>query len=345
MSPERAAAQSIKAEIGESTDEVLARAGVDLDPAAICFNGRCKFVEREPYILQKARCAAADLVVTTHAALLLDWRTGGRLIDTQAFNVIVIDEADRLPSAASLQLDASVSNADLAFLKHAVGLEAFHPASAVIEPRRHGTMSFHLADRSVPVPFDDEVRGDNAEWLQYVASGVRAASEDSERVLVLTTSFATGLAIASRLDDLPVIVHQSGERLQAALSRYSSGIFISPAAWEAVDTDQCWQDIVIPRMLYPRRDGVLDLHFLTAQAQAARRLTQGLARALRRPDQECHAWILDPRFPLPATIVNRGEATQQAAAHHARLIEAIPERFRHGLRATFEKAEIFRSGR
>jgi hypothetical protein len=33
------------------------------------------------------------------------------------------------------------------------------------------------------------------------------------------------------------------------------------------------------------------------------------------------------------------------AAHHARLIEAIPERFRQGLRATFEKAEIFRSGR
>jgi hypothetical protein len=35
---------------------------------------------------------------------------------------------------------------------------------------------------------------------------------------------------------------------------------------------------------------------------------------------------------------------QQAAAQHGRLIEAIPERFRQGLRATFEKAEVYRSG-
>jgi hypothetical protein len=59
--------------------------------------------------------------------------------------------------------------------RHAIGLEAVHPASTGIEPRRHGSLLFHLADRSVPTPFDNEARCDNADWLDYVASGVRTA--------------------------------------------------------------------------------------------------------------------------------------------------------------------------
>ena len=62
---------------------------------------------------------------------------------------------------------------------------------------------------------------------------------------------------------------------------------------------------------------------------------------MRSQQQGCVVWILDPRFPLPSEIINRGEATQKKAANLLPLVEAIPERFRRGLAASWPKASIF----
>ena len=78
-----------------------------------------------------------------------------------------------------------------------------------------------------------------------------------------------------------------------------------------------------------------------ARAEVARRVRQAIGRGMRSQQQACDVWILDPRFPLPSVIINRGEATQKKAADLLPLVEAIPERFRRGINATWHKASIF----
>jgi Rad3-related DNA helicase len=215
---------------------------------------------------------------------------------------------------------------------NSIGASTVSPLSAVIEPRKHGLLQFVLADR--------RVRVDTDEWLDYVAAGIKQACSGGGNVLVLTTSFLATRGLSERVAGS--VAQRQGEALSAALQRFSGGVFISPAAWEGLDLPHQWTDVVIPRVPYPRPDEVIDIHFLTAQDQAIRRLAQGMARGLRRIESGCTVWILDSRFPLPAEIVNSGLATQQAAARQLRLVAAIPPRFRTGLGATFRKAEIFR---
>jgi ATP-dependent DNA helicase DinG len=172
--------------------------------------------------------------------------------------------------------------------------------------------------------------------------GIEQARADGGRVLVLTTSYALGTSLGGKLAD--VTIHPKGESLAHVLDRFDTNVLVSPAAWEGIDLPDAWSDIVIPRIPYPSNDQVLDVHFLTAQDQAIRRLTQGFARGLRRPDQTCTIWMLDPRFPLPGKLINAGFVSQGAAARHLRLASSIPDRFRRGLRATFEQGEIFDPG-
>lgn len=445
VSPSRAQRHGLTAEIGESTDEVLERYGSNLKPEDICIDVNCPLAEREPYRAQKAACQAADVVITTHATVILDRRTGGKVLDLDSFGTVILDEADRLPAAASLQLDALITQGEMASLgifdgqslsetlvkllsaaeerlkvtksdderdtlhrvranaadalaallkpepwrvvgrlddgsiamrvknparilkgltsqaptaftsgtlavggrfdnfKHAIGLSAASPLSAIIEPAKHGLLRFILAKR--------EVQLDTVEWLEYVAAGVKVAREGGGNVLVLTTSFETSKALGQRVDG--AVVQQRGESLTKTLKRFAGGVLVSPAAWEGVDLGHQWTDVVIPRVPYPNPDNVLATHFLTSQDQAIRRLTQGMARGLRQINAACTVWILDPRFPLPASLVNANVATQQQATKHSRLAAAVPDRFRaelvtgiplrfrQGLHNTYRQAEIF----
>ena len=435
ISPSRAKIFGLEASNGEAVEAVLGRYARDLDPSSICLTSRCPVDERQVYLDTKARCLSADLVVCTHAALLLDVRANGALIDAKSFGCVIVDEADRLPAAAALQTDIAVAlpelermgvktnletsallaasiaavqeeleatkqvdrrdeliglRSDLAEIlnyavnedayhrvgrtsdaimlkvlnparrlrnaltqvpkviltsgtlaidgqfnstKHAFGLYDIHPLSEIIEPRDHGTLSFFLADRSLVVDTDA--------WLTYCADAITEATSIRERnVLVLTTSFELTEKLATLL---PIATAQRrGQQLNSVLKGFSGGVLITPGAWEGVDLNIAWDDIVIPRIPYPQAEDVLDLPFLSLQDTAIRRLTQGMARGLRRPEQHSTVWILDPRFPVPFEKVNQGTMTQGAAAHHLRLTGAIPKRFREGLRSTYRKAEIFR---
>ena len=109
ISPSRADKEfGIQCEAGEFVSDVLEREGRDIDPMSICVTSKCPKEERQHYVDQKAKAAGADVVIATHAALLLDVRTGGMLIGLSEFSRVVIDEADRLPAAAALQQEARV---------------------------------------------------------------------------------------------------------------------------------------------------------------------------------------------------------------------------------------------
>ena len=166
---------------------------------------------------------------------------------------------------------------------------------------------------------------------------------------MLTASYADTTDLSRRLTDTSgLVVHCRGERLKFVLEKLQpGGTLISPAAWAGVDGT--FDNIVIPRLPFPAPDDEAvkafgidpSCAFLDARADVARRVRQAIGRGMRSQQQGCVVWILDPRFPLPSEIINRGEATQRNAANLLRLVEAIPERFRRGLAASWPKASIF----
>lgn len=458
VSPSRAEAAGYTVAADEQLDEVLERYP-DANPRDITLTPRCPASERQAYEVQAEAARNADIVITTHAALLLDTRLKGRLLGPA--DVVIVDEADRLPAAAVSAFDSVIST-DMVLLaadglddeevnsnklrkaadpldlhlvieavgdarrevkatdtldrldrvliiargavsaeqgyvavirtpsrvrvvhrhparilrllyhdrqviltsgtlsigddfrsaKIAFGIEDLHPTSSTIEPRRHGSASFILADRSVPAPRKRASDEQRVQWLDYAAAGIRTASETGGTTLVLTTSYDDTAALCTRLTGVRgLIEHCRGERLKPVLQRTQpGGTLISPAAWAGVDAT--FDNIVIPRLPFPTPDEEAEREFgtspacafLDARADVIRRVRQAIGRGMRSYQQSCDVWILDPRFPLPSAIINRGEATQKEAAKLLKLAEAIPERFRHGIRASWQKAEIFYGG-
>jgi Rad3-related DNA helicase len=251
---------------------------------------------------------------------------------------------EKVQSAALLSGTLAV-NGDFRSIRAATGL--YGAREVMIEPRRFGYMRIMLAARDVPTP--NERTGRSA-WLDYVAAGVKAAAADGGRILILTASYADTSDLCARLTDLPLIEHRRGERLQDVLKPIGSGsIFVTPAAWTGIDLPGAWTHVVIPKIPFEIPDEQLDEVFeiddgaawLDAQSRAIRRLRQGIGRGIRNEADSCVLWILDPRFPIPAQMVNAGHATQGNAAHLLPLANAIPKRFRSGLWDAWSSAKIF----
>ena len=211
-----------------------------------------------------------------------------------------------------------------------------------------GEMTFALADRSVPKPFDQD-RERTPAFDDYAAGVLRAAMAEGGRVLALAPSFADVDEIARRVEG--VIAHRRGERLAAHLEAFRSsanGVLVTPAAWAGTDLPGLLDHVAILRIPFPppeagraellRRllesrghDGANAKRILLGhnRREAVRRLAQGLGRGIRGPEDRVRLWIADPRFPLPDTLVGdeRSLLGQGLAARHRYLAGAIPRRF------------------
>ncbi len=462
LSPTRAAAAGLSIEPEDTLDAVLLRYP-DIKGSQICLSPNCPTIERLAYSEQARAVRSAQVVITTHAALVLDARMQFRLLGADRFDIVFVDEADQLPAsarsivervvtsgelraladalreagvarsglgAAATKLDAGdaegamanvieasrraeeIEDVDLRDALAAVSIAAwdvtnaedrpgvrvaaieggvrviyrrparvlrrlfeqvsaavllsgtlaprgdFRPIRAatglydapelVIEPRRFGDLRLMLAARDIPAPNDPA--GRNA-WVDYVAAGVRAAVEDGGRVLVLTTGYTDTEDICGRLGGIPTLIeHRRGERLLKVLELAGeNAVVVTPAAWAGVDIPGGWAHIVIPRVPFEPPDEEHDEVFsiddgrayLEAVEIAIRRMRQGLGRGLRSENDSCVAWILDPRFPLSRRHINSGLVTHGKAARMLALADAIPMRFREGLRDAFSRAEIF----
>ena len=236
------------------------------------------------------------------------------------------------------------------------------PGWADLEPRRYGTVHFRFADRAVPGPFQREREPPAAHpaHLDYVASAIDEARKTG-RVLVLCTSYRLADELASRVRTPTVHVH--GTRLASCLESFRAepdAALLTPAAWTGVSLPGLVDHLVIPRIPFrpdevrdeARRDFLTSLGFPTRaamrlsarerSADAARTLAQGIGRGIRRPDDRCTVWLLDPRFPLPASMARAIAGPGQGqAVHHLELIHCIPKRFRTGRRPAIDEGEIW----
>lgn len=380
------------------------------------------------YLENKELCACADVVIATHAMVIRDRLSGGQILNLDSFDVLLFDEADKLPDAASLQMDGLISNYwlkklgteepdkiikaikklsepseesryiqsiatimlnnqsedswgtiaktssgleikfknpakilkkfmttsetiimmtsgtlciddDFKFFEDAVGI--YDAKQYSVDVSYHGTLSFTLADRRLPKPknwSDTENRNEDDQlFIQYWSGAIKMADKERGNVLVLSTSSAITRDLHHLVGG---VMQESGEKLSETLLRYQGGILILHSGWEGLDCQFSFSDIVIPKIPFPPPDEMLELTYLNSLQKAIRKLNQGFSRGIRRPDQACHIWVLDPRFPVPDIMVNRGEATQQLAANMTQLAKSIPKRFRSGRRSAFSQADI-----
>ena len=236
------------------------------------------------------------------------------------------------------------------------------PGWADLQPRRYGAMDFRFADRSAPEPIRhvDGAPVSDPGHLDYVARAIEAARE-SGRVLVLCTSYALAEELAARGRD--ALVHVRGTRLASWLEAFRAdahAVLLTPAAWTGLSVPGCIDHIVIPRIPFrpPSVEDEATRRFLEAVGLAAsridglivrdrgaavrRNLAQGLGRGLRGPGERCTVWLLDPRFPLPKSMIRViGGPDQGLAAKHLDLIHCIPARFRNGPRPAVDRGRIW----
>jgi len=72
---------------------------------AVIYTPAREFATRAEYLVHREACRSTPLLICTHAAALIDVLSDGLLLGLAKRHMIVFDEADQLPSAASLQRD------------------------------------------------------------------------------------------------------------------------------------------------------------------------------------------------------------------------------------------------
>lgn len=174
----------------------------------------------------------------------------------------------RIANRASVAfVSATLSHANtFDHFKQAMGIVNQSALSSMIEPTKHGEVTFEYH------PFDVE----SPEWFDAI---VFAAQTAAKPVLVATTS------------------HDLTERLTAALGD-QEGIIIKAGAWAGLDLPVPPKTVIVPRVPYGQPviiDGQPVSRYQDAKVTATRRLKQVLGRGLRTPDAQMTFVILDAR--------------------------------------------------
>lgn len=96
----------------ESADMAVLRT----NQAVAVFTPRRSFETLAEYRAHKQACLAADVLICTHQAALIDVLADGALLDLKNRSSILFDEADQLPDAAALRFDCSIDAYTLGLL-------------------------------------------------------------------------------------------------------------------------------------------------------------------------------------------------------------------------------------
>ena len=172
--------------------------------------------------------------------------------------------------------------------RHAMGIESASLLSSIIEPAKHGHLTFNIQPLDV----------DSADWLPAVVKAINRAPRPA---LVIAPSHTLADELAAAVPGAVVREGQGDTREDtgsAARRVPADGILIAAGAWAGLDTQIQWQSVLIPRVPFGQPvvvDGQITTHYLDARNTAIRRLRQGIGRGLRSPDAHCAVFILDGR--------------------------------------------------
>lgn len=169
--------------------------------------------------------------------------------------------------------------------KVSMGVEKESMLSTIIEPTKHGSLTFHTTDAIVDTP----------EWIDAV---IEAVNRSPKPTLVATTSHDLTQILAKRLPDAVARLNDETAAM-AAMRIPEDGVLIAAGAWAGLDTAVRWRSIVVPRVPYSKPvvvEGDVTTSYLDAKNTAIRRLRQVVGRGLRTPDAVCDIFIVDGRY-------------------------------------------------
>jgi Rad3-related DNA helicase len=148
----------------ESGDLEAVRAGQSVE----IFTPRWHFETPALYQAHKQACRAADLLICTHQAALIDVLADGALLGLAERYAVVFDEADQLPDAAALRFDCAVDAYTLGLLRIKPGAQHRKTIEGVLK-----ALPSHLSDVEEPATIKAACRAmmdalDEPVWYQTV---------------------------------------------------------------------------------------------------------------------------------------------------------------------------------
>lgn len=96
--------RALATQLLESGDMAAVRSGQTVE----IFTPRRNFETLTQYKAHKQLCLAADVLICTHQAALIDVLADGALLGLKDRHAVLFDEADQLPDAAALRFDCAI---------------------------------------------------------------------------------------------------------------------------------------------------------------------------------------------------------------------------------------------
>jgi ATP-dependent DNA helicase DinG len=200
---------------------------------------------------------------------------------------------------------------------------------AVVHPEAFGTLRVRFAEPGAPIPSPGADGTLSPEFVSYCASVIAEARSAGGRCLVLVPAYSDVEQLAPVFPE--VLLHRQGSPLKPFLDAYratENACLVTPAGWVGLDLPGLVQQLVIPRLPFPPRIDETGELFTGALATMLMKLSQGIGRAIRRPDDVATLWFADPRMPPPGILLDRTLMAPHSLANGIYLA-AIPERFRN----------------
>jgi ATP-dependent DNA helicase DinG len=144
------------------------------------------------------------------------------------------------------------------------------------------------------------------EFISYCASVIAEARSAGGRCLVLVPAYSDAEQLAPVLPE--VLLHRQGSPLKPLLDAYratENACLVTPAGWVGLDLPGLVQRLVISRLPFPPRVDETGEVFSSALGTMLMKLSQGIGRAIRRPNDVATLWFADPRMPPPGILLDR----------------------------------------
>lgn len=200
---------------------------------------------------------------------------------------------------------------------------------AVIHPEAFGTLSVRFANPCAPVPAPGADSTLSREFVSYCTRVILEARSAGGRCLVLVPAYTDVEQLGPLLPE--TLLHRQGLPLKRLLDAYrttENACLVTPAGWIGLDLPGLVQQLVIPRLPFPPHVDERGGTFSNTLSTMLIKLSQGIGRAIRRPNDSATLWFADPRMPPPGALVERTLMAPHNLANGLYLA-ALPERFRN----------------
>lgn len=156
--------RALATQLLESNDMAAVRSGQSIE----IFTPRRNFDTLAEYQAHKQACRAADVLICTHQAALIDVLADSALLGLKDRHAVLFDEADQLPDAAALRFDCAIDAYTFGVLGIKPGTSHRKTIDEVMK-----ALPRHLADLDEPAAVKAACRGimdalDEPVWYQSV---------------------------------------------------------------------------------------------------------------------------------------------------------------------------------